>query len=312
MAEWRKAIPETRDRLQSRLLVLAVGGLLSLLTAFRLIALVVAILTPGLVAARRYHAYPHATWLLFAPWIVSLTFGLLVWAVRAATIGGILFGSMICLQICAGTMRGETWHSGLVPLITLFVLTFSATRAGRTRKAGLGVAESRRGRNAGQIIANLGMAGLAVWVGFFTRQSGTFDLNVLRFWEIVLPEVLLLAALCEATADTVSSEIGQAFGGTPFLLTTFRRVPPGTDGAISLLGTTSGILGAALVALAGMAAMHLTLSQAAIALLGGVAGLLFDSILGATVERKGWLGNDLVNFSSTAFAALVALSVLAL
>jgi uncharacterized membrane protein len=37
-----------------------------------------------------------------------------------------------------------------------------------------------------------------------------------------------------------------------------------------------------------------------------VAGLLFDSVLGATLERRGWLGNDWVNFASTAFAALLA------
>jgi uncharacterized membrane protein len=41
-------------------------------------------------------------------------------------------------------------------------------------------------------------------------------------------------------------------------------------------------------------------------MVGACAGLFFDSLLGATVERRGWLGNDLVNFCSTLFAALVA------
>jgi len=41
------------------------------------------------------------------------------------------------------------------------------------------------------------------------------------------------------------------------------------------------------------------------------AGLIFDSLLGATVERRGWLGNDLVNFSSTVFAAAVAWGLVA-
>jgi uncharacterized membrane protein len=44
--------------------------------------------------------------------------------------------------------------------------------------------------------------------------------------------------------------------------------------------------------------------------LAAAAGLFFDSLLGATVERKGWLGNDLVNFTSTAFAALLAALIL--
>ena len=67
---------------------------------------------------------------------------------------------------------------------------------------------------------------------------------------------------------------------------------------------------AALVAGVGMWAMRIEPREAAISLVGGIAGLFFDSLLGATVERKGWLGNDLVNFSSTVFAALVALFLL--
>lgn len=117
----------------------------------------------------------------------------------------------------------------------------------------------------------------------------------------------MLAALAEATADTVSSEIGQAFGGKPFMLTTLRRVPPGTDGAISLTGTLAGIAAAAIIAATGAPALGMSPAACAIAFAAGVAGLFFDSLLGATVERKGWINNDLVNFSSTAFAAAVAL-----
>ncbi len=66
-----------------------------------------------------------------------------------------------------------------------------------------------------------------------------------------------LAALVEATADTVSSEIGQAFGGHPVMLTTMRRVEPGTDGAVSVLGSVAGVVAGAAVALAGMWALRL-------------------------------------------------------
>jgi len=45
---------------------------------------------------------------------------------------------------------------------------------------------------------------------------------------------------------------------------------------------------------------------------GGVFGLLFDSLLGATLERRGWLNNDAVNFLSTASAALCAMALLAM
>jgi uncharacterized membrane protein len=43
---------------------------------------------------------------------------------------------------------------------------------------------------------------------------------------------------------------------------------------------------------------------------GGIFGLLFDSVLGATLERRGWLNNDAVNFLSSASAAAFALAAL--
>jgi uncharacterized protein (TIGR00297 family) len=118
--------------------------------------------------------------------------------------------------------------------------------------------------------------------------------------------------LVEATADTVSSEIGQAFGGRPVMVLSLRRAEPGTDGAVTLLGSIAGIAAGALVAAVGMWALRLRPAEAAVALVAGVGGLFFDSLLGATVERRGWIGNDLVNFSSTAFAAAVAVGLLAL
>jgi uncharacterized protein (TIGR00297 family) len=244
---------------------------------------------------------------------ISLTFGILVWALRAATPMAAFFGSLICFLVILGTGYANLspFRSGLTPLGTLFVLTFASTNAGKRRKVKLGVAEEKRGRNAAQIVANLGMAGLVIAGGFFS----IFDVLCCRGvsgeygFSVYAAPVALLAALCEATADTVSSEIGQAFAGTPVMLTTFRRVETGTDGAVTILGTIAGILGAAIVAGVGMWSMRMTGRAAMFGFAGGAAGLFFDSVLGASVERKGWLGNDLVNFSSTVFAVVVALGV---
>jgi uncharacterized membrane protein len=41
--------------------------------------------------------------------------------------------------------------------------------------------------------------------------------------------------------------------------------------------------------------------------LAAIAGMLFDSVLGATFENRGRMGNDSVNFVSTVCAADLAL-----
>jgi uncharacterized protein (TIGR00297 family) len=115
-----------------------------------------------------------------------------------------------------------------------------------------------------------------------------------------------LAALAEATADTVSSEIGQAIGGRTWMLTTLKRVAPGMDGGISLWGTLAGLIGAAMVVVVGAFSMHLSARIAGFAMAGAAFGLFFDSLLGAMLERRGWINNDVVNFSSTLAAALMA------
>jgi uncharacterized protein (TIGR00297 family) len=91
---------------------------------------------------------------------------------------------------------------------------------------------------------------------------------------------------------------------------TFKRVPPGTDGAISAVGTLAGIASAAAIAVTAIPTLGLSGPSALVASISATAGLFFDSLLGATAERRGWIGNDIVNFASTAFAAALAWSLL--
>jgi uncharacterized protein (TIGR00297 family) len=243
---------------------------------------------------------------------ISLGFVLVVRALRAATIGGAICGGMICFLITlwTGSFTESVLRSGLTPLVLLFVLTFVSTRAGRMRKARTGLAESRRGRSAAQVIANLSVAALGVSpptanaIGRLTPYCCVS--GIAELWAAEMVKGMCLAALVEATADTVSSEIGQAFGGQPVMITSMRYVQPGTDGAVTLMGSGAGLAGGAMVALAGGWAMHLSVGPMITSLGAGICGLFFDSFLGATVERRGWLGNDLVNFTATLFAAILA------
>jgi uncharacterized protein (TIGR00297 family) len=295
---WRKSIPQARDQLQSRALVAVVGTFLAGLSLYSL-----------------FVAYPSAVKFTALPVEaveMSLGFAFLVKALRAATLGGAVCGGMICFLITfwTGSLMESVLRTGLTPLVLLFVLTFVSTRAGRTRKVRTGLAEGKRGRSAAQVIANLSVAALSVSPqSVITAQrwmasccvSGIYDA-----WAFELVKVMCAAALVEATADTVSSEIGQAFGGSPMLITGMRRVEPGTDGAVTLLGSCAGVAGGALVSIAGEWAMHLSAGAILTTFGAGVGGLFFDSLLGATLERRGWMGNDLVNFTSTLFAAALA------
>ena len=287
--------------------------------------LLVAILTPILIALCLHAASfamraSSAERILFLESLVlSLLFALAALRLRAATRSAAALGALICLLLTFFTgqprptfAHTNPFHSALTPLLELFVLTFAATRAGRRQKQKAGLAEPRHGRSASQILANLAAAALSVSVlsALAVQALGHLSHRFL-FLPVILP-VMALAALAEASADTVSSEFGQAFGGPPILLTTLKRVPPGTDGALTLLGTVAGTLASFLVAAVGAWALHLTHWNALVAFLAGTLGLFFDSLLGATIERRGWLGNDLVNFASTLFSALAALLALAL
>ena len=89
------------------------------------------------------------------------------------------------------------------------------------------------------------------------------------------------------------------------MITKFRRVPAGREGGVSVAGTLAGLVGAGLVVMVGLPGL-VRWREGVVVFVCACAGLAFDSLLGATVEERGWLGNDLVNFCSTLFAAGLA------
>ena len=226
--------------------------------------------------------------------VTLLLVGIVI-AVRAATPAAAAVGGVICFTMAMVTTPASTRLSqtALPALLALVVLTFAATRFGRARKIKLGLAESKRGRATSQIVANLGVASMVALLHGMTSASPP----------------ACLAVLAEATADTLASELGPLFHGRTLLLTTMRRVAPGTDGGVSLGGTLCGIAGAVAVIAVGVRALELGWLEANIAFAGAMLGFLADSVLGATLERRGWIGNDLVNFLATAVAGAVALGL---
>lgn len=219
---------------------------------------------------------------------LTLVFAVLGRVVRGVTPGGAVAGATVCFALL--------WVAGLAGfagLLTVFMLTWIATRFGYKRKQRLGTAEAGAGRNAFQVLANLGCsAGCAV------------------LYSTVWPDrrflVAMAAALAEAAADTVSSELGQALGGMPRLITTWKKVDPGTDGAVTLAGTIDGATAAIAVALVFALSRVLSWRSFAVCAGAGILGMIFDSCLGAIFERRRLLGNNAVNFASTIVAAGLA------
>lgn len=226
------------------------------------------------------------------PAVLAIAFALLARMMGAVTAGGALAGMVVAfiLMLTSG-------FAGFMPLLALFVLTVFSTRWGRGRKQRLGVAERRHGRRASQVVANLGAAAAcALPVLWFPRVT-----------ELLL--VGAMAALAEAAADTVSSEIGQAATRSAYMITDFRDVPIGTNGAISIEGTIAGCVAACIIAWVSAAFGLVDWRWTFVIAFAGIGGMFLDSVMGATWENSGRMGNDSVNFVSTVFAADVAIIV---
>jgi len=227
-------------------------------------------------------------WIMGA--LVTALFTAVARWLRGVNNSGALAGAVCCFVLYLGAGA-----AAVSALITVFVLAWVTTRIGYRRKQSLGVAEKQEGRSASQVLANLGVAAICSAIYFFGSNNAALLLGI-------------SAALSEAAADTVSSEVGQAVGGPPRLLTNWNAVVPGTDGGITIIGTAAGLAAAAVVVALG--ALHHSLwPRMVMVWLCACGGLFFDSLLGATFERRGWIGNDLVNLSSTLFAALLALAL---
>jgi len=223
---------------------------------------------------------------------LSVALALLAWGLRAVTAGAAVTGVLLAIIFCLAA-----GPAALLPILVVFLLTFISTRIGRRKKERFGTAEHNRGRDALQIFANVGVAVICASPLLFVPYA--------RF--ILLGGAS--AALAEAAGDTVSSELGQAFGNRPRLITTLRQINPGDNGGVTVIGTVFSFLAAALVCLSCRWTNLLLPEFFWITLIAAFLGTFVDSLLGATLERPGRLGNNSVNFTSTVFSAALAIAV---
>ena len=242
-------------------------------------------------------------------------------AVAATFTGTIIFG-----------VGGLPWA---ILLLTFFISSSALSRAFKKRKQGLDEKFSKgHERDAAQVLANGGVATLFAALGyFFPHQPWTW--------------IGFAASLAAVNADTWATELGVLNPHPPRMITDLRKiVEKGTSGGISVYGTLASLTGSGLIALLAIllfptdSPVTARWSLFLIITLAGLAGSLFDSFLGGTVQAmyfcpthnketekhplhtcgtptvhiRGWkwLDNDWVNFLCGAVGALAALAIILL
>jgi uncharacterized protein (TIGR00297 family) len=229
--------------------------------------------------------------------------------------------------VVIGTIATAAGVSWAALLILYFASSTALSRLGRAEKERRTSTIVAKGgeRDALQVLAN----GLV-----FTLASLGMVLHPDARWL-----ALGAGSLAASAADTWATEIGTLYGGEPRSILTGRRLPPGTSGGVSAAGTVASVVGAAFMSLLaiGNPAGASRVSLAWAVFLGGIAGSLADSLIGATVQSRRWCGtcereteralhdcgsvttprrglrlidNDAVNFLSTLVGGLLAASLL--
>uniref|UniRef100_A0A7C4S6A4 DUF92 domain-containing protein n=1 Tax=Geoglobus ahangari TaxID=113653 RepID=A0A7C4S6A4_9EURY len=138
---------------------------------------------------------------------------------------------------------------------------------------------------------------------FFALNYGYFHIDAFK--------VGFIASLATALGDTLASEIGKT-SKRVYLITNFKPVRPGESGGVSLIGEISAFVGSFIISFYAFVSGMIDVWGFVIALLSGFIGVHIDSILGATLEKKGYLNNSGVNFTATFSSAVLATIILLL
>jgi uncharacterized protein (TIGR00297 family) len=223
---------------------------------------------------------------------VNLALVLMAYGLKTVTLSGALGGFPLGVAVYLGY-----GYKSFLLLLTFFLVGSLATRLGYARKRARGVAEKRGGaRSWREALANCLPGAFFAILVITTHHEGAFLMA-------------LIAAFAEAAGDTVSSEIGQWISSRAYLITTFKPVPAGANGGVSAGGSIAGLLAAALIVSLGFGVGLCGKAGIIIALSGAVAGNLLDSLLGATLERRGLVTNGIVNFAGSSLAGALALAI---
>jgi len=214
-------------------------------------------------------------------------------ALRLVRPSGALLGALLGTVVLA--FGGAPLY---LSLWVFFGVGTLATRFHRARKEAIGKAEEEGGRRgAANVLANVSVAAFCALVAGLAPSGDVFRLAA-------------AAALATALMDTVGTEIGQAVASPTALLPDLRRVPPGTDGAVSVAGTLAGLAAAAVLAAAGFATTLHTARGAVAVVLAACLGTVIESLLGRAGAPWRVSNGHVLNFVNTLAGAVAAPALL--
>jgi uncharacterized protein (TIGR00297 family) len=212
--------------------------------------------------------------------IVAFTFGYFAFRFRTADLSGLFSAALIGIILIV--FADARWF---LIMLAFFILGSIATRYKYEFKTKIGVEQGRSGaRGYRNVFANgIAAAAAAVLYGVFVRP------------EFI---VLYIGCVATATADTLASEIGVT-GGTPYMITTLKNVPIGTNGGVTMTGELVALAGGFVVCFVALLLNVITPTMLLLCTIAGFVGTNIDSIIGATLENRGYVGNAGTNLCAT-------------
>jgi uncharacterized protein (TIGR00297 family) len=181
-----------------------------------------------------------------------------------------------------------------VILCTFFALGTTFSRLGLANKRARGTQQKEGGRGGRHALANCTVGVLSAVFAYLLPH----------------PEIYFLAltsAFATALSDTTANELGQILGRRPILPTTFKRVPIGTEGAVSLEGTLLGILASLVIAIMGRLLGLINWWGFLAVMVGAFLGTSLESLISA--GRGKVLGNEVLNLLNTFLGAILSVAL---
>jgi uncharacterized protein (TIGR00297 family) len=228
--------------------------------------------------------------LVVAAVIVGFTFGYFAFRSKTADLSGLFSAALV--GIILFVFAGAQWF---LIMLAFFILGSAATKYKYEYKKRIGVEQGRGGARGYRNVFSNGIIAAAAAVLFGVFQQPVFI-------------VMYVGCVATAAADTLASEIGVT-GGIPYLITTFKKVPVGTNGGVTIVGESVAFFGGFCVSLVALLFNVITPQMMVICTVAGFFGTNLDSLIGATLENRGFLGNAGTNLLATLGGGIFAIAL---